>query len=119
MNIRILILSVVTCLLAGCGGEPELSTLGAQPLKVTTFGGGSPVRERLILPPSREHELLTTWAGQHKKGWSSSYVTYAPRTLLEGTNFSLNIQAARAILNIGGRQYVHRVKESDFVFLSQ
>src|SRR5437899_2366656 len=100
MNLRNLMSLALTCLLTGCGGEPDLTALSSQPLKVTAFRDGHKVRERLILPPSREQELLAAWAAQHKRGWSLSYVTYAPGTLVTGTNFSLNIHKSGVILNI-------------------
>lgn len=116
---RVIILIALAALLTGCGRDPDLSTLGTQPLAITTFSGGRQTGERRVSPPSREHERLLAWVAQHKTGWSSSYVTYAPGTLVSGTNFSLNIQPSRVILNIGGHQYEHDTQASDFSFLSQ
>lgn len=119
MIARVITIVAFAALLTGCSREPDLSTLGTQTLKITTFRGGRETGVRSISPPSREHERLAAWAEQHKKGWSSSYVSYAPGTLVSGTNFSLNIHASRVILSIGGRQYEHDAPASDFSFLSQ
>lgn len=113
--IRVFALAI---LLTGCGRDPDLSTLDMQPLAIT-FGDGRQPRERRVFPPSREHEGLLAWAAQHKTGWSSSYVSYAPGILVSGTNFSLNIHPSGVILNIGGRQYEHDASASDFNFLLQ
>lgn len=119
MITRIITIVGLAVLLAGCGRDPDLSALSTQPLKIATFRGGREIAVRDISPPSREHELLAAWAAQHKTGWSRSYVTYAPGTLVSGTNFSLNIHASGVILNIGGHQYECDAPASDFSFLSQ
>ena len=119
MITRIITIFALAVLLTGCGRDPDLSALSTQPLKVATFRGGREVAMRNVSPPSREHELLSAWAALHKSGWSSSYVSYAPGTLVSGTNFSLNIHTSRVILNIGGHQYEHDAPASDFSFLSQ
>jgi hypothetical protein len=119
MITRVISIIALAALLTGCSRQPDLSTLGTQTLKITTFSGGRETGERSVSPPSREHERLAAWAKQHKSGWSSSYVSYAPGTLVSGTNFSLNIHTSRVILNIGGAQYEHDAAPSDFSFLSQ
>jgi|GEM_PF-2673994 len=119
MFCRVITLIALAALLTGCGRDLDLSALGMQPLTITTFSGGRQTGERRVSPPSRVHESLLVWAAQHKTGWSSSYVSYAPGTLVSGTNFSLNIHASGVILNIGGRQYEHDARASDFSFLSQ
>ena len=119
MITRVITVLALIALLTGCSREPDLSTLGTQTLKITTFSGGRETGERSVSPPSREHDRMAAWAAQHKTGWSRSYVSYAPGTLVSGTNFSLNIHASGVILNIGGRQYEHDAQASDFGFLSQ
>ncbi|WP_461783289.1 hypothetical protein [Prosthecobacter sp.] len=119
MITRIITILSLAALLTGCGRDPDLSAFSTQPLKIATFRGGREVAVRNVAPPSREHELLAAWAVQHKIGWSRSYVTYAPGTLVSGTNFSLNIHTSRVILNIDGHQYEYAAPASDFSFLSQ
>ena len=119
MITRVITIIAFAALLTGCNRDPDLSALGTQTLKITTFSGGRKAGERSVSPPSREHERMAAWAEQHKTGWSRSYVGYAPGTLVSGTNFSLNIHTSRVILNIGGRQYEHDAPASDFSFLSQ
>lgn len=119
MITRVITIIALAVFLTGCGRDPNLSTLSTQPLKIATFRGGREVAVRDVSPPSPEHELLAAWAAQHKTGWSSSHVSYAPGTLVSGTNFSLNIHTSRVILNIGGHQYEHDAPASDFSFLSQ
>jgi hypothetical protein len=119
MITRIITFIAVAALLTGCGRDPDLSTLGTQRLKISTFSGGRQTGDRHVSPPSPEHERLVAWATQHKTGWRSSYVSYAPGTLVSGTNLSLNILASKVILTIRGRQYEHDARASDFSFLSQ
>lgn len=119
MITRTITVFALVALLTGCDREPNLSTFGTQPLTITTFSCGRQTGERRVSPPSREHEHLVAWAAQHKTGWRRSYVTYAPGTVVSGTNFSLNIHTSRVILNIGGHQYERNAQASDFSFLSQ
>lgn len=120
MITRTVTVFALVALLAGCQRDLSLFTVGKQSLTITTFSGGRQIGERRVSPPSREHEGLLVWAAQHKTGWSSPYVSYAPGTfLVSGTNFSLNIHTSGVILNIDGRQYEHDAPISDFSFLSQ
>ena len=123
MTIRVPILLILLGFVAGCSRDVDSTVLSSQPLKITIFRGGQQVGERLISPPSRVHDLLVAWAEQHKDKWRPSHVTYAPSTLVTGTNFSLNIRASRVVLNIyDGRQrgqYERDASASDFEFLSQ
>ena len=119
MITRIVAILSLATLLTACGRNPQLSALSTQPLKIASFRGGREASVRYVEPPSPEHELLAAWAAQHETGWSSCYTTYAPSTLVHGTNFSLNIHQTRVILNIDGGQYVHDAKAADFSLLSQ
>jgi hypothetical protein len=107
---------VVLVLLSGCG-QTDLTSLVQQPLSISVFNGGRPVSERQVLPPSKDHELLSSWLAQHQSGWHSSFVTYAPGVLVTGTNFTMNIQRSAVIINAGGKQFVRNANDSDFQFL--
>jgi hypothetical protein len=114
-----LALIVFVSLLTGCGGEVDLSSMGAQPLTITRYKNGAANEELRVLPPSGVHEGLTAWAAQHTKGWKRSYVSYAPGILVRGTNFSLNILPSGVVLNFGGKQYVRDGGAGDFGFLRE
>lgn len=75
------------------------------------------MNERHLSPPSSEHDQLAAWFSQHQSNWHSSYVTYAPGVLVSGTNFELNIQHLRVIINTGGRQLERDADDADFQFL--
>ena len=118
MNVKLPILSVALLLLSGCTSELDMKTIAHQPLKVSSFSGGRETGERQIASPSLEQQKLTSWLEAHRTGWKRSYITYAPRVLVSGTNFTLNIQTSGVILNIGGHQYERDASSSDFAFLS-
>jgi hypothetical protein len=119
MITRVMGIVAILALLSGCSRQPDLSTIGTQAFKITTFSEGRETGERSVSPPSPEHAGLAAWAERNRSGWSSSYASYAPGTLVRGSNFSLNIQASRVILNTGGTQYEHDAAASDFRFLTQ
>jgi hypothetical protein len=112
-----LVFVVFVCVLTGCGGEVDFSSIANQPLTIQTYQNGVPSEEGRVLPPSKVHEGLVAWAAQHKEGWKRSYVSYAPGTLVAGTNFSLNILPSGVVLNFGGKQYVRDGGAGDFGFL--
>ena len=118
MVFRFCLLALVL-LVAGCGGEVDLSSIGTQPLTITRYQRGGASEEVRVLPPSKVHEDFTAWAAQHTTDWKRSYVSYAPGILVRGTNFSLNVHQSRVILNIGGRQYERDGSAAEFGFLSQ
>jgi hypothetical protein len=112
-----LTLIAILSLLMGCGGEVDFSSVTNQPLIIRVYEKGVSSEERRVLPPSKVHEGLAAWAAQHKEGWKSSYVSYAPGILVMGTNFSLNILPSAVVLNFGGKQYVRDGGAGDFGFL--
>jgi hypothetical protein len=114
--LRILSFLVLLAFLSGCE-KVDFAALVAQPLTISVFKGGRPVSERHLSPPSSEHDQLTAWFSQHQSNWHSSYVTYAPGVLVSGTNFELNIQHLRVIINTGGRQLERDADDADFQFL--
>jgi hypothetical protein len=103
-------------LLSGCN-KPDLVSLVQQPLTISVFKAGRSVSERHVLPPSKDHELLSSWLAHHQSGWHSSFITYAPSVLVTGTNFTMNIQQSGVIINAGGKQFVQSANDSDFQFL--
>jgi hypothetical protein len=110
---------VLLSLLCSCGGEVDLSSVGTQPLTITKYQKGSPVKELRVSPPGKVYDELAAWATEHKKGWKTSYVSYAPGILVRGTNFRLNVLPSGVVLNIGGRQYERDRSVGEFGFLSQ
>lgn len=107
---------VLLVLLSGCD-KTDLASFVQQPLTISVFKAGRPVSERHVLPPSKDHELLSSWLAHHQSGWHSSFVTYAPGVLVTGTNFTMNIQHSGVIINAGGKQFVRNADDSDFQFL--
>lgn len=83
---------VLVSLLMACGGEVDLSSVGAQPLTITRYQTGGASEEVRVLPPSKVHEGLFAWGAKHKTGWKSSYVTYAP-----GRRISVSIFCRRRL----------------------
>jgi hypothetical protein len=114
--LRILSLLVLLAFLSGCE-KTDFAPLVAQPLTISVFKGGRSVSERHLSPPSSEHDRLAAWFSQHQSGWHSSYITYAPGVLVDGTNFTLNIQHSEVIINTGGRQLERDADDADFQFL--
>jgi hypothetical protein len=114
--LRNLSLVALLAILSGCH-EKELAAYVQQPLTISVFKDGHLVSERHISPPSSDHERLASWLTQHQDGWHSSYITYAPRVLVSGTNFTMNIQHSGVVINAGGRQVVRDASDSDFQFL--
>jgi hypothetical protein len=102
--------------LSGCD-KTDPALLVKQPLTISVFKAGRPVSERHVLTPSKDHELLSSWLAHNQSGWHSSFVTYAPGTLVTGTNFAMNIQHSEVIINAGGKQFVRNADDSDFQFL--
>jgi hypothetical protein len=114
--LRNLFLIALLALLSGCD-EKDLAAYVQQPLTISVFKAGRPVSERHVSPPSSDHERLSSWLVQHQNGWHSSFVTYAPGVLVSGTNFTMNIQHSRVIINAGGSQFVREANDADFQFL--
>jgi hypothetical protein len=94
------------------------STMVYQPLKISIFKNGQPVSEENLPPPGSEYNQLQSWLKNHQDGWHSSFDTYAPVLLVEGTNFSANIQSSLIIINANGRQFIRKIDRTDFEFLS-
>jgi hypothetical protein len=113
----ILPLCLIGLLLVGCRTDKDFAPYLNQPLKVSVYTSGIIARERSISPSSKEHELLISWLTNHKEGWCSSWVTYAPSILISGTNFTMNIHSNRVIINAGGKQCTRETTPSDFEFL--
>jgi hypothetical protein len=112
-----MLLSVV--LLGGCAKAIRPGAVDAmtnQRFKVEGYDGGRPVRERWIEAESPEHAKLKTWLLAHPTGWRGSYITYAPRVLVSGTNFSLNVFPDFVVLNCQG-QYVRDLSGDELGFL--
>jgi len=111
------ILIIAPVLIAGCTSQLNLRAIADQPLKVTAFSGGRETLTKDIESPSSEQEKLATWLEAHRRGWKRSYITYAPKLLVSGTNFTLNIHTNGLILNLGKAQYEREASMADFMFL--
>jgi hypothetical protein len=105
-------------LLTGCKTGQDFAPYLSQPLTVSIYVSGQIAQQRSISPRSKEHQLLADWLTAHPTGWKKSWVTYAPRTLVSGTNFSMNIHPNGVIINARGKQYERDAPASDFRFLS-
>jgi hypothetical protein len=117
-NLSVLISCLLCALVSGCVHKPDLSSLSAQPLVIRKYLAGGQSEERRVSPPSKVHEGFAGWANKHTDGWKTTYITYAPRLLVSGTNFSLNVLESGVILNIQGRQYVRDGSAAEFGFLT-
>ena len=109
---------MLAVLLVGCKAGEDFVPFLNQPLRARVYAAGQVVRERSILPSSKEHQLLGAWLTEHQAGWKKSWVTYAPSILISGTNFTMNIHSNRVIINAGGKQYVRDASASDLKFLT-
>jgi hypothetical protein len=117
MHFLIFILCIASsAFLSGCG-KTEFASFVQQPITISVFKDGRPVSERRVSPPSSEHERLASWLAKHQSGWHSSLITYAPGMLVSGTDFTMNVQHSRVIINAAGKQFVHDANDSDFQFL--
>ena len=114
----ILLLSLAAVLMVGCKTSQNFAPHVSQSLSVNIYASGRIDQHWNISPESKEHQLLVEWLTAHQTGWKRSWVTYAPRTLVSGTNFSMNIHPNGVIINARGRQYETDAPASDFQFLN-
>ncbi|MFN7138498.1 MAG: hypothetical protein ACK4UN_04075 [Limisphaerales bacterium] len=68
-----------------------------QAIKATKFEGGKMTSEQVHPPSSELHQRLNDWAAGHRRNWNGSYVTYAPQTVISGTNFTLNVHPSAGL----------------------
>ncbi|AVP96817.1 hypothetical protein C7S18_06200 [Ahniella affigens] len=118
MNIfRICSLSAVLLLVA-CAREFEFSLPDDQELQLTEYSNGAVDGQCTVAVGSKAQKALNAWLVSNKTGWDYTYATYAPGTLVEGPNFSINVQEGQVIIVNVGTQYVKPVKAPELSFLS-
>jgi hypothetical protein len=89
-----------------------------QALHLTEFAHGAIERKCTIAVGSETRNALDSWLSSNKSGWKHTFATYAPGLLVEGRNFSINVQDAQVIVANEGDQHVRSVKSSELSFLS-
>lgn len=70
-----------------------------------------------------EYGKFSEWIHTHTNGWEHSYVSFAPKTVIRGQNFSLNFLPGMVVLNQWGNlrptgQFVLRIHDGDPSFLN-
>src|SRR5262245_8417149 len=104
--------ALLLVLLSGCNDELAWS-LPNESLALQRQG-----RVCTISPDSPEFKNLSAWVSRNRSEWSSSLASYAPGTVVRGSNFTINFLDAVAVVNHPGGQFTHKVSPSEFAFLS-
>ena len=76
-------------------------------------GTNGVVEDRLVVADSPEELALRRWLEAHAGGWRFDPHTYAPSRRILGDKFDLNVSGPRAVLNVGGSQFVRTIDPAD------
>jgi hypothetical protein len=118
MNIYRISSLCAVLLLGACAREFEFSLPDDQELQLTEYSNGAVEGQCTVAVGSKTQKALNSWLSFNKSGWEYTHATYAPGTLVEGPNFSINVHDAQVIIVNVGTQYVKPVKAPELSFLS-
>ena len=104
--------ALLIALLAGCNDELSWSLPNES---LVLMGQG---RSCTIAPDSPQYKNLSTWVSRNRSEWSSSPASYAPGTVVRGSNFTINFLDSVVVVNHPGGQFTHKVSPIEFAFLS-
>jgi hypothetical protein len=111
-----LLAQVVAILLATSLSGCDLDVPSAASATCTTFAAGSPGPTTELT--STQLHALNTWLGGHRAGWSGTFATNVPRTLLlirdgDGQASSLNFSPGQLVASGRYGQYRHALSKDE------
>jgi hypothetical protein len=108
----LLIIAVMTSLTVACDRTVTLQIPVDEnlELEIHRYDSTGSLGERCeIEAGSSEIARVADWLDGHRSGWEPSVVTYAPRVVIRGSDFTLNFIDDLTILNNDEGQFIHAV----------
>ena len=116
-TVRIFILYASLSLTA-CAREFEFSLPDDEDLQLKEYVNGQVEGECLIAVGSKTHGSLNSWLASNTSEWHYSDATYAPGILVQGNNFSINVQDDNVIIVNLDTQFVMPINAQALSFLT-
>jgi len=118
-NLLIILLAITSMLLTSCTTNMDIKSIlnSGEHLDVYIYENGEIQNKYQLLPNNIKFKKMINLGLLNKNGWNTTYGAYAPFILVRGTNFSINFQYNRVILNCSKGQYIKSISPDEYQFL--
>jgi hypothetical protein len=116
MKIALSYILVILCLTMLSACKQDIASVVAREgaLTLAIYDEGHLVLSNAIPVGSQQKREIVAWTKRNEEGWRYSPVTYAPRILIIGSTFQLNITPTMALFGEGSQQYVKQISAEDY-----